>query len=99
MWPALEQGLCALVMAELEPIPTLDTFVESDWRLRREEVNGVEAVRVATGYESPEGVPDAQHFRGYWFDGSGQLLKLFANGLEVRRLDFVDFDGIGGAAD
>jgi len=97
-WYELSEGpdarLLKLIFIFVEPIPAIDTFVESDWRIKRDTVDGVPAVRVASGYESPEGVPDAEHFRGYWFDDKGALVKSFANGLEVRRTQASEFDGL-----
>jgi hypothetical protein len=59
--------LLRLVLRELESIPAIDTFVEQDWRIKRDTVNGVRTVRVLTGYESPEGKLDAEQTPGYWF--------------------------------
>lgn len=83
-----------LVLKVLEPIPAIDTFVESDWRIKRDTVNGVRTVRVLTGYESPEGKLDPEHARGYWFDDTGLLLKTYFQGVETQRSDFVDFAGV-----
>jgi hypothetical protein len=83
--------LLRFVLRVLEPIPVMDTFVESDWRIKRDSVNNVPTVRVLSGYESPEGKLDAEHARGYWFDGTGQLVKTYFNGIETRRSDFADF--------
>ncbi len=63
-----DAGLLQLVMRITEPIPAADTFVESDWRIKRDVVNHVKTIRVLAGYESPEGKLDAQQARGYWFD-------------------------------
>jgi hypothetical protein len=87
-------GLLRFVLQTLEPIPAIDTFVESDWRIKRDTVNGVRAVRVLAGYESPEGKLDPDQARGYWFDDSGLLLKTFLSGVETVRSDFKDFNGI-----
>jgi hypothetical protein len=54
----------------------------------------VRTVRVFAGYESPEGVPDPVHARGFWFDETGRLLKSFSSGLETQRSEFQDFNGI-----
>jgi len=82
-----------LVLKAIEPIPDLEnfTFVEADWRIKREIVDGVNAIRVLAGYESPEGVLDPEQARGYWFDDAGRLLKTFAHDLETRRRDFKEF--------
>jgi hypothetical protein len=82
------------VFRAMEPIPAIDTFVESDWRIRQDTLAGVRTVRVFAGYESPEGVPDPVHARGFWFDETGRLLKSFSSGLETQRSEFQDFNGI-----
>ena len=86
-------NLLRLVLRVMEPIPALDTFVESDWRINRETVDGVKTIRVLSGYESPEGVLDPEHARGYWFDENGNLLITYFLGIQTRRLEFADFGG------
>jgi len=88
-----DAGVLRLVLQILEPIPATDTFVESDWRIKRDTVNGVRAVRVLAGYESPDGKLDPEQARGYWFDDSGQLLKTYLKGVETKWSDFEDFGG------
>jgi hypothetical protein len=89
-----DAGLLRLVMKIMEPIPATDTFVESDWRIKRDTVNGVRTVRVLAGYESPEGKLDPEQARGYWFDDAGSLVKTFFNGVETQRLEFEDFAAV-----
>jgi hypothetical protein len=89
-----DAALLRIVLLDMEPIPALDTFVESDWRIKRDTVDGITTIRVARGYESPDGVPDAKQFNGYWFDKTGQLVKTYKNGLETRLANFVDFNGV-----
>jgi hypothetical protein len=89
-----DAALLRTILKITEPIPALDTFVESDWRIKRDVVNNNPTVRVLTGYESPEGKLDVQHARGYWFDGTGQLVKTYFSGMETVRSEFVDFDGV-----
>jgi hypothetical protein len=72
-----ESKLLQLILRVLEPIPAIDTFVESDWRIKRDTVNGVRTVRVLTGYESSEGELDPVQVRGYWFDDNGLLVKTY----------------------
>jgi len=88
-----DAGWLRLVLKAVEPIPDLEnfTFVEADWRIKREMVDGVNAIRVLAGYESPEGVLDPEQARGYWFDDARRLLKTFAHDLETRRRDFKEF--------
>jgi hypothetical protein len=88
-----DAALLRIVLIDMEPIPAIDTFVESDWRIKRNTVDGIATIRVARGYESPYGIPDAKQFTGYWFDKAGQLVKTYGNGLETRRANFVDFNG------
>jgi hypothetical protein len=83
-----------LVLKAMEPIPALDTFVESDWRMKRETVGGVKTIRVLAGYESPKGVLDPEHARGYWSDESGRLVKTYFRGIETRRFQFEEFGGV-----
>jgi hypothetical protein len=89
-----DAALLQLVFRILEPIPATDTFVESDWRIKRDSVNGIRTVRVLAGYESPEGKLDPEQARGYWFDDAGMLVKTYLSGIETERSDFEDFSGI-----
>jgi hypothetical protein len=89
-----ETGLLRLVLKAMEPIPAVDTFVESDWRIKRDDIDGVKAIRVLAGYESPKGILDPEHARGYWFDESGKLLKTYFAGIETRRSEFEEFNGV-----
>jgi hypothetical protein len=89
-----DSGLLRLVMRIMEPIPAIDTFVESDWRIKRDTVNGVRDVRVLAGYESPEGKLDPEQARGYWFDDSGLLMKTYFGGIETQRFECEDFAGV-----
>src|SRR5215469_2232439 len=86
-------GFLCLILRALEPIPAIDTFIESDWRIRREVIDGDPIVRILTGDEDANGKLDAQA-RGYWFDNSGLLRKAYFDGLEVRRTDFQAFNGL-----
>jgi hypothetical protein len=86
-------GVLCLVLRAIEPIPAIDTFVESDWRIRRGVFDGAPVVRISTGHADAGGKPDAQS-REYWFDNSALLLKAYFNGLEIRRTDFQEFSGL-----
>lgn len=83
--------LLRLVFKLLEPIPAIDTFTESDWRIKRDTVDGVKTIRVLTGYEGPDGQFDPKHVRGFWFDDHGNLLRVYSMGLDTRRSNFEDF--------
>jgi len=89
-----DAGLLRLVLRAMEPIPAIDTFIESDWRIKRDNADGVKTIRVLAGYESPEGVLDPEHARGYWFDERGKLLKTYFAGIETRRAEFEEFGGV-----
>jgi hypothetical protein len=85
-------ALLRLVLRLIEPIPSMDTFVESDWRMTREPTNDVSYVRVASGYESPTTGLAAQS-RAYWFDPFGRLVKTHIAGVETQMSNFEAFDG------
>jgi hypothetical protein len=89
-----DSQLLKLVLKVMEPIPAIDTFTESDWKIKRDRVNGIQTVRVLAGYESPDGELDPEHARGYWFDETGKLVKTYFNGIETRRSEFEDFNGV-----
>jgi len=91
--PGQQAGILCLVLSVMEPIPAIDTFHESDWRVTRESLNGISTIRLLAGREGPDGKPDAQS-RAYWFDDSGLLVQANIGGMETRRSDFQDFDGI-----
>jgi hypothetical protein len=73
-------GLARLVMTAVEPLPAGDTMTESDWRLRREMVDGVSTLRVTRG-EVDHANPKTSN--GYWFDESGRLVQAYASKLAL----------------
>ncbi|HTC93324.1 MAG TPA: hypothetical protein VK699_07725 [Terriglobales bacterium] len=85
--------LLRLVLKAMEPIPSLDTFVESDWRIRRDTIDGVKTIRLMAGYNSPDGKVDPKG-RAYWFDETGKLVKSYFMGIETQRSQFEDFSGV-----
>jgi hypothetical protein len=89
-----DAALLAFVLKVMEPIPAIDTFVESDWKIKRDSVDDIKAVRVLAGYESPDGKLDPVQARGYWFDEVGRLVKTYSKGIETRRLGFEEFGGV-----
>jgi hypothetical protein len=89
-----DEWLVRLALRAMEPIPAMDTFIESDWKIKRDMTGGAKTIRVLTGYESPEGKLDAEHARGYWFDESGKLVKTYYLGMETHRSKFEDFSGV-----
>jgi len=86
-----DENLLRFVLKTLEPIPAVDTFTESDWRIKRDQVNGTRAIRVLTGYESTDGKLDSSA-RGYWFDDSGLLLKTYLAGIETQWSNFEAYN-------
>jgi hypothetical protein len=84
--------LLQIVLKAIEPIPAIDTFVESDWRITRETVGGASLVRVASGHESAEGNLDAQS-RGLWFNSDGILVRSHFRGVDTVQSQFQDFHG------
>lgn len=86
-------ALLRFVFRVIVPIPAADTFVESDWKIRRDQVDGANTIRVLAGYESPAGVLDTTQARAYWFDDTGRLVKTYFTATETQRSDFEDFNG------
>ena len=93
-WDGPDAGLLLFLMRALEPIPALDTLVESDWRMQRENVGDIPAVRVLTGYESPEGKLDPEHARGFWFDANDRLVRAHFLATDIRLSQFEPFGSI-----
>jgi hypothetical protein len=89
-----DDGVLRVVLKAMEPIPAIDTLVESDWRMKWDTVDGVKTIRVLAGYESPDGTLDPEQARGYWFDESGKLIKTYFRGIETRRINFENFGGV-----
>jgi hypothetical protein len=87
-----DEKLLRIVMRIMEPIPAMDTFVESDWRMKRETVDGMKTIRVLSGYENPHGELDPEKARAYWFNESGNLVRVFISGMDIRRSNFAEFD-------
>jgi hypothetical protein len=75
------------------PIPAFDTFVESDWPISRETIDGTSLIRVATGHEATDGTLDTQS-RRLWFNTGGLLLRSHFRGLDTISSQFEDFHGV-----
>ncbi len=92
----VEQGpdaeLLQFVLTVMEPIPATDYFAESDWKIKRDVVDGIAMVRVASGHENADGTPESD-FVAYWFDETGKLVRTYLNEMESRRSNFEDFNG------
>jgi hypothetical protein len=89
-----QAGLLRVVMLSMEPIPAGDTMTESDWRIRRDTVGGVGAIRVFRGPEGASGELDPKSSQGYWFGKNGQLLKSYVTGFEILPSAVAPFDGV-----
>jgi hypothetical protein len=89
-----DSAMLRLIMQILEPIPAEDTMTESDWRIRRENVDAVKAIRVFRGPEGPNGELDPRQSQGFWFDETGHLVKCYMSGFEVRPSDPQDYNGV-----
>jgi hypothetical protein len=89
-----DAGVLRAVLKTMEPIPAIDTFVESNWRMKWDTIDGVKTIRVLAGYESPDGTLDPEQARCYWFDESGKLVKTYFRGIETQRIDFKDFSDV-----
>jgi hypothetical protein len=89
-----DAALLQFVLTAMEPIPSTDLLADSDWTIKPDSIDGAVATRVARGSENPDGSPNPKEFEGYWFDGSGQLVKTYLNGLQTRRSDFQSFNGV-----
>jgi len=85
-------SISALVLSAIEPIPTTDSFYEADWRVRRDQVDGVSSIRVLRGDDPQNGVCDPEHAYAFWFDSLGRLLRVCER-VDIRYSDFADFNG------
>lgn len=85
-------SISAFVLSAIEPIPTTDSFYEADWRIRRDNVDGVSSIRVLRGYEPQNGVCDPEHAYAFWFDSASRLIRVCER-VDIRYSDFADFNG------
>ena len=79
-----ESGMLRMVMQIVEPIPAEDTMTESDWRIRRDTVDGLKTIRVFRGPEGPNGELEPNKSQGFWFDEAAHLVKCYTAGFEIR---------------
>jgi hypothetical protein len=89
-----DANLLRLVLTAMEPIPAGDTMTESDWRIRRDTLDGMKTIRVFRGPEGPDGELDPGKSEGFWFDESGQLVKSYTQGVEVRPSAVEIYGGV-----
>jgi hypothetical protein len=89
-----ESGMLRMVMQFLEPIAAEDTMTESDWRIRRDTVDGVKTIRVFCGPEGPNGELEPGKSQGFWFDEAGHLVKSYSAGFEIRPSKQADYQDV-----
>ena len=90
-----DAAVLQFVLTAMEPIPGTDSpFRNSDWKIRRDTVDGAATVEVWRGRTNSDGMPDTKDFEGYWFDGEGRLVKTVLNSLQTRRTNFEDYNGV-----
>jgi hypothetical protein len=83
-----------VVLMVLEPIPASDTMTESDWRIRRDTVDGVNTIRVFRGWEGPNGAFDPVQSQGYWFEEDGKLTRCYLKGLDIWPVNVEPYEGV-----
>ncbi len=89
-----DAALLQFVLTAMEPIPSTNSFSDSDWKIKPETADGVETIRVSRGRENSDGTPNPKSFEAYWFDGTGELVKTYLSALQTQRSDFEDFNGM-----
>jgi hypothetical protein len=97
-WYRLDDGpdapLLQFVLTALEPLPEMDGKSQGNWKVDRDPAAGAAVTRVWRGKQNGDGTPDPKDFEAYWFDESGQLVRSYLNGLEIKRENFEDFNGV-----
>ncbi|WP_263369119.1 energy transducer TonB [Edaphobacter dinghuensis] len=88
-----DASVLSLLLHVMEPIPAIDTFVESDWKIKKQEVNGIKTIRIAVGPEDAAGRMEEGNSRAFWFDEDGKLIQAITSGAQINRSDFASFDG------
>ncbi|WP_158824323.1 hypothetical protein [Granulicella sp. S156] len=83
-----------IVLQVVEPIPAIDTFTESDWRLKRDTVDGNPTLRVLRGDEGPNGNLDPKEVNAYWFDSGGHMLQAYVSKLAFSYAAPQVFQGV-----
>jgi hypothetical protein len=84
--------ISALILKVIEPIPPTDDFYEADWHIRRDNVEGINSIRVLRGVDPQNGVCDPEHAYAFWFDPEARLIRVCER-LDMRYSDFTDFNG------
>ena len=83
-----------MILQVVEPIPAIDTFTESDWRLKRDTVDGNPTIRVLHGDEGPNGNLDPKEVSAYWFDSGGHMLQAYVSKLAFSYAAPQVFQGV-----
>lgn len=86
------RSISGFVLKAIEPILTTDVFYEADWRIRRDNVDGVNSIRVLRGVEPQNGICDPEYASGFWFDPADRLIRVCER-VDIRYSDFVSFNG------
>ena len=89
-----DSSILLVILHILEPIPAEDTMTESDWRIRRDVVEGAKTIRVARGQEDANGDLKQSNAEGFWFDESSHLVKCVVDHLEIRLTNLEQYDGV-----
>ncbi|HTW78514.1 MAG TPA: hypothetical protein VME23_03105 [Terracidiphilus sp.] len=89
-----QANILRTILRIVEPIPATDTMTESDWRIKRDTVDGIKTIRVVRGSERPDGELDPSNSEGFWFDESGQLIKCSVSGLEILEKNIQPYGGV-----
>jgi hypothetical protein len=74
------------------PDEAASSFHEGDWRQSMVQLHGADAIRIARGYESPDGELE-ENAAACWFDPSGALQAQYS---QSKTTDFRDFFEWGG---
>jgi hypothetical protein len=98
-WYRVDDGpdaaLLQFVLTAMEPIPATDTGRhEEGWKMQRAMADGKATIQVWRGKENSDGTPDPKEFEGYWFNAGGELVRSYLNGLDIKREQFEDFNGV-----
>lgn len=89
-----QANILRTILQIIEPIPASDTMTESDWRIKRDTVDGIKTIRVARGSEKPDGELEPANSEGFWFDESGQMIKCSVSGLEILQKNIQPYGGV-----
>jgi len=84
--------LLSELKGDLGESPSGNSFFEGDWRQSIVQVKGADMIRIARGYESPDGKPD-ESFSACWFDQNGVLRAEYSRSLTTHYDDLFVWNG------